>query len=192
MSTASAGSSGSIVIGARHGYARRTALRSSPGRRRLSACAGKLSQRKTRGSRGLSVVVHAGLGRRAGRADLVGPTDMPGVRMVPPGLFNQCLHLITVVDGGNPGNEAAFPDRRFPLEGACRYRIVSAHALRPSDRSPSPGSSGPVNTGSHRVTWSPPPSTFLASTRPSWATTMSRAMARPSPQPRPLRALSAR
>ena len=56
MSTASAGSSGSIVIGARHGYARRTALRSSPGRRRLSACAGKLSQRKTRGSRGLSVV----------------------------------------------------------------------------------------------------------------------------------------
>ena len=56
MSTASAGSSGSFVIGARHGYARRTALRSSPGRRRLSTCAGKLSQRKTRGYRGLSVV----------------------------------------------------------------------------------------------------------------------------------------
>ena len=38
------------------GYPRRTALRSSPGRRRLSTCAGKLSQRKTRGYRGLSVV----------------------------------------------------------------------------------------------------------------------------------------
>ena len=54
MSTASAGSSGSLYRSA--AWVREDGSPSSPGRRRVSTCAGKLSQRKTRGYRGLSVV----------------------------------------------------------------------------------------------------------------------------------------
>src|SRR5690554_4818708 len=144
------------------------------------------------GSGRLAIIAHGGFSSGSWLANLIGPANMPGVRMILTRLIDPGSHIFTGADWHYPRNKAAFFNLRFTLQETGRNGVVFAHCPRHLMFMVMMAGQVNVNTGRRAVICKPPDSIPDADSSPSCAVIMSRAIVRPNPQPRPPRDGSAR